>query len=80
MAEAEEPLLLYRPHIFVSRDQAGKWQVSFDWEDCFIGYQSGYDFVTASGPNDPIYPYLEEADEFLTEFLMDEGMWDVSVS
>jgi hypothetical protein len=71
--------MVYRPYVFVHR-RGDEWTVKFDWDDSFIGFEDGLDFIPDRMPDDDeLYSEAEAADKFLSQFLKDNGVWDVSV-
>jgi hypothetical protein len=71
--------MVYRPYVSVHRKGDG-WEVRFDWDDCYIGYESERDFTPDRMPDDDeLYREAESADAFLSEFLKNTGVWNVSV-
>lgn len=76
--EDNEPTLLYRPYIFLSRAD-GEWKVTFDWDDSYQGYEDGYDFNPFTPADLGLRAYIKEGDEFLSGFLKKNAVWDVSV-
>jgi hypothetical protein len=76
--EDNERVLLYRPYIFLSR-RNGEWSVTFDWEDSYQGYEDGFDFNPFTPADLGLRAYISEGDEFLSEFLKKNAVWDVSV-
>lgn len=80
MGEIEERdvMLMYRPYIFLSR-RDGEWKVTFDWEDSYQGYEDGFDFNPFTPADLGLREYIKQGDEFLSEFLKKNAVWDVSV-
>jgi hypothetical protein len=71
--------MVYRPYVSVRR-KGDSWSVKFDWDDSYVGFESERDFTPDRMPDDEkLYSMAESADSFLTEFLKDNGVWDVSV-
>ena len=65
--------MVYRPYVFVHRKGDG-WAVKFDWDDSFIGFEDGFDFIPDRMPDDEeLYKEAEVADAFLSEFLKNAG-------
>lgn len=73
--EEEPTLLMYRPYIFLSRVD-GKWNVNLDWEDCYQGYENGFDFNPFPPADLGLRAYIEEGHDFLGEFLSENADWD----
>lgn len=53
--------------------------MTFDWEDSYQGYEDGYDFNSFTPADLGLRAYIEEGNEFLSEFLKKNAVWDVSV-
>ena len=75
--------LVYQPYIFLKKVD-GEWQVEFDWEDCFKGWVDEGGLMVDEPPvlsyiKEPIYDYIIEGDDYLSQFLKNNGVWDVSV-
>jgi hypothetical protein len=79
MTSFDDFAMLYRPYVFVHRKD-NEWTVKFDWDDSYIGFEQGDDFIPDRMPDDDeLYRMAEGADAFLSKFLKNNKIWDVSV-
>ena len=79
MTSFDDFAMVYRPYVHVRR-KGGEWAVSFDWDDSFAGFEEGLDFTPDRMPDDDeLYRMAEGADAFLSRFLRENKIWDVSV-
>ncbi len=79
MTSFDDFAMVYRPYVYVAR-KGDEWDVRFEWDDSFSGFEEGSDFTPDRMPfDDELYREAEAADAFLEKFLKNTGVWDVSV-
>ena len=79
MTSFDDFAMVYRPYVYVAR-KGGEWDVRFEWDDSFAGFEEGPDFTPDRMPfDDELYRMAEGADAFLSKFLRQNKIWDVSV-